>query len=199
MTAFDTGFRTVRDALSVSTPSVRQAAMPVLFGDFTRRVIAAGFDRTRFVEWFGPEEIVKAPAGRMRGRVLYFNNAKGRGKVLGSDGHLYFVHFSMIRGNGFRSLDGGQLVEFSPQSGTFNGIRGAGAYDVARLVEGGDTEVPARKLLTGRMQPTALMIKERRLVREGSPRCASGSDAAGHAPSLSGRRGSGSQTLCSPL
>ena len=132
----------MRGALNVSTPSVRQAAMPLLFGDFTRRAIAAGFDRTRFVEWFGPEEILKAPAGRMRGRVLYFNNAKGRGKVLGSDGDLYFVHFSMIRGDGFRSLDGGQLVEFSPRSGSFNSIQGVGAYDVARLDEGEDTEVP---------------------------------------------------------
>jgi len=137
---FEAGFLVVRDAVNTCDPIGRQAAMEALFGSLTRRAIAAGIDRTRFVEWFGPAEILSAPAGRMRGRVLYFDNAKGRGKVLGSDGVVYFVHFSMIQGPGFRSLDGGQLVEFTPQYGTFNGGPGVAASELARLTEGPDAE-----------------------------------------------------------
>jgi cold shock protein len=131
---FDAGFEVVRDALLACDAICRDTAMPVLFGDFTRRAIAAGIDRARFVDWFGPAEILRAPSGRVRGRVLYFNNAKGRGKVLGADRNVYFVHFSMIQGSGFRSLAAGQLVEFRPESGSFNGVLGLGAYDL-RLVE----------------------------------------------------------------
>ena len=133
---FEVAFPIVREAVDACDAIGRQAAMAALFGDFTRRAIAAGIDRTRFVEWFGPADILSAPSGRMRGRVLYFSNPKGRGKVLGSDGVVYFVHFSMIQGPGFKSLDGGQLVEFTPQYGTFNSGPGMGALNVVRLTEG---------------------------------------------------------------
>jgi CspA family cold shock protein len=132
---FETRFRIVSDALKVCPAAGRQAAMPLLFGDFTRRAIAASFDRTRFVEWFGPAEILAAPSGRMRGRALYFDNSKGRGKLLGADGTVCFVHYSFIRASGFRSLDGGQLVEFRPQRGSYNGVEGIGAYDVTPVAE----------------------------------------------------------------
>jgi cold shock CspA family protein len=75
--------------------------------------------------------------------VLYFNDAKGRGKVLGSDGTVYFVHFAMIRGTGFRSLSAGQLVEYTPQFGVFNGREGLAAYDLARLTEADGSEINA--------------------------------------------------------
>ena len=132
---FEERVRIVRDALNVSSAAGRQAAMPLLFGDFTRRAIGASFDRTRFVDWFGPAEILEAPSGRMRGRVLYFSNDKGHGKVLGADRVVYFVHFSAVRASGFRSLDGGQLVEFRPERGSFNGVDGFGAYDLTVLAE----------------------------------------------------------------
>jgi hypothetical protein len=48
----------------------------------------------------------------------------------------------MIHGCGFRSLAGGQLVEFRPQSGSFNGVRGLGAYDL-QLVETSDDRTPS--------------------------------------------------------
>jgi CspA family cold shock protein len=133
---FEAGFRVVRDSLNACVPLGRQAGVSALFGNFTRRAIAAGMDRTRFVDWFGPAHLLSAPAGRIRGRVLYYDKAKGRGKVLGSDRVVYFVHFSMIQGDGFRSLDDGQLVEFTARPGTFNGVPGVAAYDVARLTEG---------------------------------------------------------------
>lgn len=138
LSEFDAGFEVVRDALLTCDAICREAAMPALFGDFTRRAIATGIDRTRFVDWFGPAEILRAPSGRVRGRVLYFNNAKGSGKVLGADRNVYFVHFSMIQSSGFRSLAGGQLVEFRPQSGSFNGVLGLGAYDLHLVETSGD-------------------------------------------------------------
>ena len=143
LSEFEAGFRIVRDALGVCEPVGRQEAVAALFGDFTRRAIALGVDRRRFAEWFGPAEIFKAPSGRMRGRVLYFNNAKGRGKVLGSDRTVYFVHFAMIRAAGFRSLDAGQLVEFTPELLVINGQEGPAASDVARLAEADATELDA--------------------------------------------------------
>ena len=109
---FEAGFRSVSGVIQSADSDVRQSAMPFLFGDFTRRAIAAGVDRTRFVEWLGPASILVAPAGRARGRVLYFNSAKGRGKLLASDGTVVFVHFSAIAERGFRTLAGGELVEF---------------------------------------------------------------------------------------
>jgi hypothetical protein len=132
---FDSAFRTVGEALGVCEPIGRQAASAALFGDFTRRAIAAGLDRTRFVEWLVPSALFAAPSGRRRGRVLYFDTAKGRGKVLGADRTVYLLTFGMLRGDGSRSIAGGQLVEFTPQFGSFNGREGWAASDAARLSE----------------------------------------------------------------
>jgi cold shock CspA family protein len=140
---FDSAFLAVGEALGVCEAIGRQAASAALFGDFTRRAIAAGLDRTRFVEWLVPTTLFAAPSGRQRGRVLYFDIAKGRGKVLGADRTVYFVHFSMLRGDGFRSIAGGQLVEFTPQFGSFNAGVGWAASDVARLSEADGTEFQA--------------------------------------------------------
>jgi len=137
---FEAGFRIVRDGLNACGSLGRQAGVAAQFGNFTRRAIAAGIDRTRFVDWFGPSELLSAPAGRIRGRVPYFDNMKGRGKVLGSDRVVYFVHFAMIQGDGFRSLDGGQLVEFTAWYGTFNTGPGMAANHLVRVTEGSTTE-----------------------------------------------------------
>jgi cold shock CspA family protein len=138
LAGFERAFPIVANALRVCDTPGRQAARPLLFGDFTRQAIAAGFDRTRFVEWFGPAHILSATPGRARGRVLYFKDAKGHGRILGTDGRIHFVHYSMIRGDRFfRTLGGGALVEFTPREGSFNGIEGFGAYDVSCLDEDG--------------------------------------------------------------
>lgn len=47
-----------------------------------------------------------------RGKVKWFNNAKGYGFIQHEDGKDVFVHFSAIQGDGYRSLDEGQEVEF---------------------------------------------------------------------------------------
>ncbi len=52
------------------------------------------------------------------GRVKWFSDAKGYGFIQQEDGAPdIFVHFSVIEGNGFRSLQEGQLVEYEVQTG----------------------------------------------------------------------------------
>ena len=132
---FESGFQAVSAGLRNCDSKGRQAGATALFGDFTRRAIAAGVDRTRFVEWLGPLELLEARSGRVRGRVLYFKDAKGHGQLLGANRTVYFVHFSAFRGIGFRSEEAGQLVEFTPLYGTINDRQGWMARDVERLLE----------------------------------------------------------------
>ena len=135
---FETAFRVVAVAVALCGPDGRQAAVASLFGDFTRRAIASGFDRTRFVEWFRPPELFDAPSGRLRCRVLHSNNPKGRGKVPGADCTIYFVHFGMVQ-EGWRPLNAGQLVEFTPEDLVINGRMGPAATLVVRLSEADPT------------------------------------------------------------
>lgn len=50
---------------------------------------------------------------RETGTVKWFNNAKGFGFIERKDGEDVFVHYNQIRGDGYRSLNDGQSVEFS--------------------------------------------------------------------------------------
>jgi CspA family cold shock protein len=50
---------------------------------------------------------------RVTGTVKWFNGAKGYGFIEREGGADVFVHFSAIRGDGFRNLEEGQNVEFS--------------------------------------------------------------------------------------
>ena len=47
------------------------------------------------------------------GTVKWFSNAKGYGFITRDMGEDVFVHYSAIIGDGFRTLDEGQRVEFS--------------------------------------------------------------------------------------
>jgi len=46
------------------------------------------------------------------GTVKFFNNVKGFGFITRPDGDDIFVHYSNIEGDGYRSLEEGQAVEF---------------------------------------------------------------------------------------
>jgi CspA family cold shock protein len=46
------------------------------------------------------------------GTVKWFNETKGYGFIARESGSDVFVHYSAIRGNGFKTLKEGQRVEF---------------------------------------------------------------------------------------
>ena len=46
------------------------------------------------------------------GTVKFFNNEKGFGFISRDEGDDVFVHYSNISGEGYRSLEEGQAVEF---------------------------------------------------------------------------------------
>jgi len=68
-------------------------------------------------------------ASREIGTVKWFNNAKGYGFIQRQAGEDVFVHFRSIQGEGFRSLNEGQRVEFV----VGNGQKGLQAEEVTLL------------------------------------------------------------------
>ena len=65
----------------------------------------------------------------MLGKVKWFNAEKGYGFIEKSEGGDVFVHFSAIQGDGFKTLEEGQDVEFD----VVDGDRGPQASNVVRL------------------------------------------------------------------
>jgi len=51
------------------------------------------------------------------GTVKWFNESKGYGFIESEDGEDCFVHFSEIQGEGFKTLNEGQSVEFEKSMG----------------------------------------------------------------------------------
>ena len=51
------------------------------------------------------------------GVVKWFSPKKGYGFITMADGQEVFVHYSAIDGNGFRSLDQGEEVQFEVAQG----------------------------------------------------------------------------------
>jgi CspA family cold shock protein len=52
-----------------------------------------------------------------RGKVKWFNDAKGYGFIEQESGEDVFVHHSSIQGEGFKTLKEGQDVEFDIEQG----------------------------------------------------------------------------------
>ncbi len=52
-----------------------------------------------------------------RGKVKWFNDSKGYGFIEQESGDDVFVHHSSIQGEGFKSLQEGQAVEFEIEQG----------------------------------------------------------------------------------
>jgi CspA family cold shock protein len=67
---------------------------------------------------------------RETGTVKWFNDAKGFGFIEREQGEDVFVHFSSIRGEGFKSLEDGQKVEFTLGQGQ----KGPQALDVTVML-----------------------------------------------------------------
>jgi CspA family cold shock protein len=64
-----------------------------------------------------------------KGTVKWFNNQKGYGFITPESGNDVFVHHSAIDGDGYKSLDEGQTVEFEIQQGP----KGEQAVKVVKL------------------------------------------------------------------
>ena len=68
-------------------------------------------------------------ADRVTGTVKWFNGAKGFGFIAREGGEDVFVHYTAIRGEGFKNLEEGQSVEFEVAQGK----KGLQATDVVVL------------------------------------------------------------------
>jgi cold shock protein len=47
-----------------------------------------------------------------KGKVKWFSNQKGYGFITSADGKEIFVHYSAIKGDGYKSLNEGDDVEY---------------------------------------------------------------------------------------
>ncbi len=66
---------------------------------------------------------------RITGTVKWFNGSKGYGFIEREGGKDVFVHYSAIRGDGYRNLEEGQSVEFTVEEGA----KGPQAADVVPM------------------------------------------------------------------
>ena len=65
-----------------------------------------------------PARSMREEKAMATGVVKFFNSEKGYGFIAPDDGGKdVFVHFSAIPGNGYRTLDQGQKVEFDVAAG----------------------------------------------------------------------------------
>ena len=63
------------------------------------------------------------------GKVKWFSNTKGYGFIEQESGEDVFVHFSAIQGEGFKTLEEGQKVQFEITKGQ----KGPQAANVVKL------------------------------------------------------------------
>jgi CspA family cold shock protein len=68
-------------------------------------------------------------SNREVGTVKWFNDSRGYGFIARENAEDVFVHHTAIQGEGYKSLEEGQRVEFSVTQGP----KGLQAADVARL------------------------------------------------------------------
>jgi len=64
-----------------------------------------------------------------KGKVKWFNNAKGYGFVERENGEDVFVHYTAIAGDGYKTLEEGATVEFE----VVQGKKGLQATNVVKI------------------------------------------------------------------
>lgn len=75
----------------------------------------------------------------VRGKVKWFNDAKGFGFINHTSGKDVFVHFSVIEADGFKTLKDGEEVEYE----LIDGPKGMNASRVIRLAQEASEEAAA--------------------------------------------------------
>jgi CspA family cold shock protein len=108
-----------RENLSRSRKHHPQGSSPCLGGFFWDGTGVAGTSRRDF----------KGGMAVATGKVKWFNNSKGFGFIQQEDGTDIFVHFSAIQGEGYKTLDQGQTVEFEISQGA----KGLQASNVSKV------------------------------------------------------------------
>lgn len=84
----------------------------------------------------------------MKGTVSWFANAKGYGFIKPEEGPDVFVHYSAILGDGYKSLNEGDEVQFE----IVNGQKGPQADEVRvlnRAQKGTNSHEPSQKTDSG--------------------------------------------------
>ena len=64
-----------------------------------------------------------------KGKVKWFNNQKGYGFITPESGNDVFVHYTAIQGDGYKTLEEGQEVEFE----IVKGDKGEQATNVVKI------------------------------------------------------------------
>ena len=64
-----------------------------------------------------------------KGTVKWFNGSKGYGFITTDEGNDIFVHYNSINGDGYKTLDEGESVEFEVEDSP----KGQKATNVTRL------------------------------------------------------------------
>ena len=81
-----------------------------------------------------------------KGKVKWFNNAKGYGFILpkdgGGSGEDLFAHYSSVNMEGYKTLKAGQLVSYN----ILQGPKGLHAVDIKLLTEEEDEAAAEEKL-----------------------------------------------------
>jgi CspA family cold shock protein len=111
-------------------PFLPTSGRPVFCRDCYRNHKPEGFGASPRVTMRSSEpRVTVSSEGRQQGSVKWFNESKGYGFIEAERGGEVFVHYSAIRGDGFRTLTNGDRVEFDLVSGE----RGKQAANVTRV------------------------------------------------------------------
>ena len=83
--------------------------------------------------YFPPQSCTRngkgVPGTMLQGTVKWFNESKGFGFIEQEEGKDIFVHYSAIQGNGFKTLNEGDKVEFE----VVDGPKGPAAANVNKV------------------------------------------------------------------